>query len=155
MEFCLSSCKNITTYIDGSLCESSVIPFSVACRKFWLTPAAQVPCCNAANIGECKTWTQSEFCTWQNSVRGKSPRRCIYDASAQETAKHRARFGWLPVSDVGVLTNRIRESRWNFLGCTKLANRCRPLVGRSSPYCEDIWRRYRCLTSFSHCQHMP
>jgi len=23
-----------------------------------------------------------------------------------------------------------------------------PLVGRSSPYCEDMWRRYCCLTSF-------
>jgi len=23
----------------------------------WLTPAAGVPCSNAANIGECKTWT--------------------------------------------------------------------------------------------------
>jgi len=28
------------------------------------------------------------------------------------------------------------------------ANRSQPLVGRSSPYCEDMWRRYCCLTSF-------
>ena len=34
----------------------------------WLTPTTRVPCSNAANIGKCKTWTQSEFCTWQNSV---------------------------------------------------------------------------------------
>jgi len=41
----------------------------------WLTPTARarVPCSNAANIGERKTWTQSEFCTWQNSVRGQKP----------------------------------------------------------------------------------
>ena len=32
-------------------------------------PAAPVPCINAANIGERKTWTQSEFCTWRNAVR--------------------------------------------------------------------------------------
>ena len=35
-----------------------------------------------------------------------------------------------------------------FAGCPKLANRSQPLVGRSSPYYEAMWRRYRCLTSF-------
>jgi len=39
---------------------SSVTPFFVACRKFWLIPAARVPCTNAANIGERKTWTEEE-----------------------------------------------------------------------------------------------
>jgi len=29
--------------------------------KVWLTPTARVPCSNAANIGERKSWTQSEF----------------------------------------------------------------------------------------------
>ena len=33
-------------------------------------------------------------------------------------------------------------------GVTKLANRSQPLVGRSSPYCEDMWRTYCCLISF-------
>ena len=33
----------------------------------------RVPCSNAANIGERETWTQSEFCTWQNSVTGQEP----------------------------------------------------------------------------------
>ena len=42
--------------IGGALCESSAIPFLVARRKFWLTTAARVPCSNAANIGERKTW---------------------------------------------------------------------------------------------------
>jgi len=41
----------------GALCESSVTPFLVRRRKVWLTPAAGVPCSNAANIGEGKTWT--------------------------------------------------------------------------------------------------
>ena len=36
-------------------------------------PAAGVPCGNAANVGELNTWSQSEFCTWQNSVRGHAP----------------------------------------------------------------------------------
>jgi len=42
-----------------------------------------------------------------------------------------------------------REARWNLQGCPKLANRSQPLVRRSSPYYEDMWRRYRCLTIFS------
>jgi len=35
--------------------------------------------------------------------------------------------------------------------CPKLANRSQPLVGRSSPYYEDIWRMCQRLTIFSDC----
>jgi len=80
---------------------------------------------NAANIGERMTWTQSEFCTWPNSVMGKSPRKCIYSVPAQETAKNRAKFGWLPLSDVAAVTKPRRETRLNLLGCLKLPNRSR------------------------------
>jgi len=59
--------------IGGALCESSVIPFLVTRHKVWLTATDRVPCSNAANIGKCMTWTQSEFCSWQNSVRGQKP----------------------------------------------------------------------------------
>jgi len=97
--------------IGGALCESSVIPFLVRRRKVWLTPAAGVPCSNAANVGERKIWTQSEFCTGQNSVRGKSPRKCIYSVPGQETAKRRAKFGWPPASDVAAVTKARRETR--------------------------------------------
>jgi len=44
--------------IGGALCKScSAIPFLVPRSKVWSTPAAGVPCSNAANIGERKTWT--------------------------------------------------------------------------------------------------
>jgi len=43
--------------IGGALCKSFVIPFLVPRRKVQLTPAAGVPCSNAANIEERKTWT--------------------------------------------------------------------------------------------------
>jgi len=59
--------------IGGTLCKRSVIPFLVPRHKVWLTPAARVSCSNAANIGERKTWTQSEFCILQNSVRRQEP----------------------------------------------------------------------------------
>ena len=84
--------------IGGALCESCVIPFVVPCRKAWLTPAAGVPCSNAANIGERKTWTQSEFCTWQNSVRGQEslyivcqPRRWQMSCKVSLTSVERRR----------------------------------------------------------------
>ena len=35
-----------------------------------------------------------------------------------------------------------------FAGCPKLPDRSQSLVGRSSPYCGNLWRRYCCLTSF-------
>ena len=47
--------------IGGALCESSVIPFLVPRRKVRLTPAAGVPCSNAANIGERKTYTEGSY----------------------------------------------------------------------------------------------
>jgi len=93
--------------IGGALCESSVIPFLVPRHKVWLTAAARVPSLpwsTAANIGERKTGTQSELCSWQNSVRGKRPPKCIYSVPAQETAKHHAKFGWPLLSDVGAVT---------------------------------------------------
>ena len=59
-----------------------------------------------------------------------------------------AKFGWRPILECRALTLPRRETRWNLQGYPKLANRSQPLVGRSSPYYEDIWRRYCCLTSF-------
>ena len=59
--------------IGDALCESSVTLFLIPSRKLCLTSAAGVQCSNAVNIGECKIWTQSEFCTWQNSAREQEP----------------------------------------------------------------------------------
>jgi len=73
-------------------------------------------------------------------LRGKNLRKCIYSVPAQETAKHRAKFGWPPLSDVAAVMTPIRETCENLLGCPKLTNRSQPSVGWSSPYCEDTWR---------------
>jgi len=134
--------------IRGALCESPAIPFLVQRRKAWLMPAAGVPCSNAANIGERKTWTQSAFYTWQILSGDKSFRKCIYIVPAQETAKHHTEFDWPPVSDIAVVTKPRRETRWNLLECPKLPNRSQPLVSQCSPYCGNIWRRYGCLIIF-------
>jgi len=50
--------------IGGTVCESPAIPFLEPRHRVWLTPAAGVLCSHTANIGERKTWTQSEFCSW-------------------------------------------------------------------------------------------
>jgi len=59
-----------------------------------------------------------------------------------------AKFGWRPLLECHAVTLPRRESRWNLQGCPKFANRSQLLVGRSSPYYEDMWRTYWCLTSF-------
>ena len=44
-------------------------------------------------------------------LQGKSPRQCIYSVPAQEMAKHHAKFGWLPFSDVAAVTKPREETR--------------------------------------------
>ena len=62
----------------------------------WLAPTLD---CRAVTlpIGERKTWrTQSEFCTWQNSLSGQEPPKMyinVYSVPSQETTKHCANFG--------------------------------------------------------------
>ena len=57
-------------------------------------------------------------------------------------------FGWHPLLECRSVTLPRRKTRWNLQGCPKLRNRTQLLVSRSSPYYEDLWRRYWCLTSF-------
>jgi len=60
-----------------------------------------------------------------------------------------------PLLECRAVTLPRSETRWNLQGCPKLGNRSQPLVSRSSPYYEDMWRRYRRLTSFSDCWYIP
>ena len=57
-------------------------------------------------------------------------------------------FAWRPLLECRAVTLPRCGIRQNLQGCLKLANGSQPLVGRSSLYCEDMWRRYCCLTSF-------
>jgi len=107
--------------------KSSVIPLLVRRREVWLTPTARVLCSNAANIGARKSWTQSEFCTWQNSVRQQPPKRihCTSPGEGQTSCKV-----WLISGERRRCSKKpSRETRWNLLGCPKLPNWSQPLVG--------------------------
>ena len=56
---------------------------------------------------------------------------------------------WLtPTTICCAVTLPRQETRLNLQGCLKLSDRSQQLVGRSSPYCEDMWRTYCCLISF-------
>ena len=68
------------------------------------------------------------------------------------------KLGWRPLLECRAVMLPRRETRWNLLRCPKLANCSQPLLGRSSPYYKDMWRRYYCLTSFfrlSICALVP
>jgi len=138
-------------YIGGTLCESSVIPFLVPRRKVWLTPAAGVSCSNAANIRERKTWSPSEFCTWQNSVRGqKSPKVYIECASAGDS--QRACKVSLAYGERHRCSNEAKtRNPLKFAGVPQTG---KP-ISEIRHIEEDVWRRYCCLRFVSDCRHMP
>jgi len=56
---------------------------------------------------------------------------------------------WLtPTTRVPCSNAAKTRNPFKFSGVPKLANRSQLLVGQSSPYCEDMWGRHCCLTSF-------
>jgi len=56
---------------------------------------------------------------------------------------------WLAYGERRRCSNEAKtRNRLKFASVPQLPNRSQPLVGRSSPYCEDMCRRYCCLTSF-------
>jgi len=67
-----------------------------------------------------------------------------------------AKFGWCPLLQCRAVMLPRCETSGNLHGCPKLLDRSQLLVGRSSPYCGDMWRRYCCLTSFFfNCWYVP
>ena len=111
----------------------------------------------------CKNKTMQFFdsqCTWMTSIIQSRveicnnfwTRMCANAQCDGRTAEYKwrhlfnaAKFGWRPLLECNAVTLPRRETRWNLLGRPKLANRSQPLVGRSSPYCKDMWRRHCCF----------
>jgi len=59
-----------------------------------------------------------------------------------------AKFGWRPLLECRAVTLPRRKTRSNLQGCPKLVIRSQPLMSGSSPYYQDMWRRYCYLTAF-------
>jgi len=99
-------------------------------------------------IGQRKIWTQSKFCTWQNSVRGQEPPKmyiqCISPGDSQTSCKV-----CLTSAERCRCSNEAKtRNPLKFAGVTQIHQ---PISAHSGPkfrYCEDLWRRYCCLTSF-------
>ena len=103
------------------------------------------------------TFTNQKKCTtnttrmWANAQRDGCPAEYRWRSLFNAT-----KFGWHPLLECCAVTLPRRKTHWNLQGCPKLANGSQPLVGRSSPHYQDMWRRYCCLTSFfSDCQQVP
>jgi len=136
--------------IGGALWESSVIPFFIPRRKVWMTPLLEC----RANIAERKTWTQSEFYTWWNSVRGQGPPK-MNSVPAQEMAKHRAKFGWPPVNNVAavLVTKPITRNPLKFAGVPQTRQQMSVASGRKFAI---LWGHLKeillCNKFFSNCR---
>jgi len=135
------------------LCCSSLV-FSFTCWHFW---SARIhnnavdffvirDCCNSSEV------LILECGPMPNVTDGRPAEyrwRPVFNAA-------NSKFGWRPLLECRAVTLPRRETRWNLLGCPKLANKSQPLVGRRSPCCKDMWQRYCCLTSFFRLSiHMP
>jgi len=94
---------------------------------------------------ECRTDDSTPF-IWQT----KHPTTRMW-ADAQRDGRP-AEYRWRPLFNATLECRAVtlprRETRWNLQGCPKLPNQSQVLVGRSSPYYEDMWRRCCSLTIF-------
>ena len=64
-----------------------------------------------------------------------------------------AKYRWRPLFNAAVwLCSNCNAAKTRnplkFAGVPKLTKGSQPLLGRSSPYCKDIWGRYCCLAGF-------
>jgi len=85
----------------------------------------------------------------------RAPGKCIYNVPAQETAKHRAKFGWPPVSDAAAVTNARRKTRLKFAGVPQTG---KPISAVSGPKLSILWghvEKILLFTSFSDCRYVP
>jgi len=86
-------------------------------------------------------WKQLEM--WANAKPDGCPAKYRWHPLFNAT-----KFGWCPLLECRAVTLPRCETGWYLQGCPKLTKRSQPLVGWSSPYYGDMWRRYCCLTSF-------
>ena len=88
--------------IYGALCENDVIPFRVPRRRPLLEcRAVTLPIQENARLGR-----KVNLAPGKIPPGGNSPQNVYIVLSAQETAKHRAKFGWPPLNDVAVVMSQ-------------------------------------------------
>jgi len=107
-------------------------------HKVWLTPTTWVPCSNAANIGERRTWMQSELCPWQNSVMGQEPLKmyipvyCTCSEDGQSSCKV-----WLATAERRRSTDEAKT--WNPLKFVGVPQPPETISAASGPKFAILW----------------
>jgi len=128
------------------LCEISVIPFLVPRRKVWLTPSVGVPCNGAVTVPIYRT-TQDLHGRKVNCARGeissggKSPRKCIHGVAAHGDGQTWCKV-WLASGERRRCNEAKTRNPLKFAGVpqtNETVSGSQPLIGRSSPYCKDMW----------------
>jgi len=118
--------------------------------------AVGVPCSNAANIGERKTWTQSEFCTWQNSVRGQEPPKMYIWCTSPRDGQRSCKV-WLASGERRWCSNEAkRRNGLKFVGVSQTG---KPISALNGPKFAILWGRLEQILPFneffSSCRYMP
>jgi len=124
-----SATFQLTWNVARSLCDS------------WAACVVVLGYCNEAVAS--RWWKAWWTRIWANAQRDGRPAEYRW-----RPLFNTAKFGWCPLLECHAVTLSRCETRWNLQGCPKLSNRSQPLVGRSSLYYEDMWRRYCCLRTF-------
>jgi len=107
--------------------------------------------CHAVKLplGQCKTWRmQSEFSMWQNSVTGQQPPQMYISSTSPGNGQTLCKVSLASIERRRCSNESKMRKPLKLRGCPKLPDRSQALVGQSLPYCEDMWRRYCCLTRF-------
>jgi len=92
-------------------------------------PTARVPCNNTANIRERKIWTQKWILHLAEFREGARTPKNVYIVYQPRRRRNIVQSLVDCHCATSVMKPR-RETCWNLLGCTKLPNRSKPLVGR-------------------------
>ena len=134
--------------IGGARGESSLIPFLVPRRSL-----AHVHC-SSANIGQGKTWTQSEFCTWQHSLRGQESRKMYIQRTSPGDGQTACKV-WLASGEWRRCSNEAnKRNRLKFAGVPQSG---KPISAANGPKFTILWdmRRIYCsLTFFFDCRYI-
>jgi len=99
--------------------------------------------------------SRSHFCTDRpRNLSGPAPDNILglpQISSESGPLFNAAKFGWRPLLECHAVTLPRRERGWNLQGCSKLANRSQPLVGRWGHVEEvSVFNRF-----FSDCRYIP
>jgi len=131
-------CERSTKDSDATRTAAGRQVYSLTLQWYHVTPVTHVSTTSSQVDGE-TVKIKPELWAQRDGRPAEYRRRRLFNA---------AKLCLTLTTIVTCITLSRRETRWNYLGCPKLPNRSQPLVGRSSPYCEVMRKRYWCLTRF-------